>query len=114
MTNHLYYTLEDYDKKGSLKIDDFLTLAIELIKSVHDRHKNNQFFNHLSPSSILMSDDFQVKFVHQGVAHDIQKITPYISPEHIRNHQMHMNQASDIYILGVIFYELLLENYLYI
>lgn len=108
MTNHLYYTLEDYDKKGSLKIDDFLTLGIELIKGVHNRHKNNQFFNHLSPSSILMSDDFQIKFLDTSVSHDIQKMTPYISPEHIRNTQMHMNQASDIYILGVMFYELLL------
>lgn len=103
-----YYPLREYVQRHPLGIDTFLIFAIEITKCVHALHKKNIFFNYLSPSTIMINKDHQVK-ISKATSHtgDPEAIV-YISPEQVLKNEIHMNQSSDIYVLGIIFYEILL------
>jgi len=108
MKNNKYYPLYKYVKKKPLEIDTFLSLAIEICKSVHELHKQNLLFNNLTPTAILVSKEYQVKISKITSSGDADVTIDYMSPEQVLKESIYINQSSDIYVLGVIFYELLL------
>ena len=108
MKNSKYYPLNEYVKKKPLEIDIFLSIAIEICKSVHELRKQNLLFNNLTPSTILINKDHQVKISQVTSLDDADVTIDYMSPEQVLQDSTYINQSTDIYILGIIFYELLL------
>ena len=108
MTSNQYHSLNEYVKKKPLGIDTFLHIAIEICQSIYELHKQNVLFNHLTPSTILINKQDQVKISHISVMDDREVTLDYLSPEHALYDVTSINQSSDIYVLGIIFYELLI------
>jgi len=108
MTSSQHYPLNKYVKKKPLDIDTFLNMAIEICTSVHELHKKNQFFNHLSPSTILINKNHQVKISKVTSLDDADLTIDYMAPEQVLKDSTYINHSTDIYVLGIIFYELLL------
>ena len=108
MKSSQYYPVNEYVKKKPLDIDTFLDIAIEICKSVHELHKQNLLFNNLTPSTIMINKDHQVKISKATSSDDTAVTVDYMSPEQVLKDSTYINQSSDIYVLGIIFYELLL------
>ena len=107
MTSNQYHPLNEYAKKKPLDIDAFLHIAIGICQSMYELHTQNVLFNHLTPSTILINEQEQVKISHMTLLDDREVILDYMSPEHALYDVTSINQSSDIYVLGIIFYELL-------
>ncbi|UPT76789.1 diguanylate cyclase [Sulfurovum sp. XGS-02] len=108
MTSNQYHPLNEYVKKKPLDIDRFLHIAIEICQGIYALHKQNFLFNHLSPSTILINEKEEVKISHITLLDDREVTLDYLSPEHALHDLISINQSSDIYVLGIIFYELLI------
>lgn len=108
MTSINYHPLNEFVKKKPLDIDTFLSIAIEICKSVDNLHKQSSLFNNLKPSTIFINQDYQVKISKVTSLDDNDLTVDYMSPEQVLKDSMYINQSSDIYVLGIIFYELLL------
>ena len=107
--NNEYYQLRHYVKKNELDISMFLTLAIEICKKVHDLHKQNDTCNYLTTSNIWINNNKQIKIPNlDRVRNTPNKI--YSAPEQMLKDSKHINDATDIYVLGIIFYEILLDE----
>ena len=109
------------DKRG-LGIEARLRLFITVCSAVHRAHQNLIVHRDLKPSNILVTADGTPKLLDFGIAKllderqmmhtlavtqaDVRVMTPdHASPEQIRGEPI--TTASDIYVLGVLLYELL-------
>jgi diguanylate cyclase (GGDEF)-like protein len=108
MASSNYQPLNEYVKSHALDVDTFLDIAIYICQSVYELHRQNLLYNHLTPSNILISKENHVKIHHGTISDDNEEVLDYLSPEHALHDKTSINQSSDIYVLGVIFYELLL------
>jgi len=107
MKENPYYTLNEFVKTKSFDTDLFLSVALEICKSLEDLHSENSLFNHLSPSKILINDKHQVKIERVASSDDLGGVTVYSAPEELLQESIETDHISDIYTLGIIFYELL-------
>jgi len=107
MTTSKFLPLNEYIEKEPLEIDAFLNIAIEVCHNIYERHKENIFFNYLTPSTILINKQHQVQIAQFKESDDRESILDYLSPEHILQDFTSINRSSEIYVLGVIFYEIL-------
>ncbi len=106
MTSIKYHSLSDYVKNKPFDVDTFLSIAIEISKNVHTLHKQNVLFNNLTPSNIFINTHHQVKITKVTSLDDADVTIDYMSPEQVLRDSTYINQSSDIYVLGIIFYEL--------
>lgn len=121
----LYFTMEyvdgepitDYCFNHKLNISEKLQLIQQVCQAIEYAHKNLIVHLDLKPSNILVNAEGQVKLLDFGIAQALQDTEKegaqfftknYASPEQLR--QERLTTASDIYSLGLIFKELLLEN----
>ena len=114
-------TLKEKLKDGPLTIDKFLRLAIKLCNQVQNLHAGGALHNDLNPRNIIVSDDFEscdlIDFefgssienqeLHYEPLSSLMGTIEYISPEQTGRMNRKMDQRSDYYALGAIFYEIL-------
>lgn len=110
-------TLTDFCEKNRLTIPEKLRLFLKICAAVAYAHRNLVVHRDIKPSNILVTPDHEPKLLDFGLAKafeaDISKtqtnlraFTPaYASPEQING--KNITTASDVYSLGVIFYELI-------
>ncbi|MEZ4819422.1 MAG: protein kinase [Bdellovibrionota bacterium] len=121
--DHLFISMEHLQGKtlqfvlkqmGSIALHDFLGIASQLCHALIYAHKMQIIHRDIKPSNIMLLPQKQVKLMDFGIAKladmsnhiSIQRGTPkYTSPEQILGVQT--SKQSDIYSLGVVFYEML-------
>ena len=103
-------------QRGALEKKEALAIMDQLVSAVNEAHKNNIIHRDIKPQNVLIKDDGTVKIADFGIATvaDALQLTQtdtvlgsvhYLAPELARGESASMQ--SDIYSLGVCFYELL-------
>jgi serine/threonine protein kinase len=114
--------IDRYCDRHRLTIEQRLQLFLTVCSAVHRAHQHLIVHRDLKPSNILVTQDGTVKLLDFGIAKllderqlsqtlaltsaDVRLLTPdHASPEQIRGDRV--TTASDIYVLGVLLYEIL-------
>ncbi len=114
-------SLRHYLAGKSIKINKFLPLAIQVAQTLGEVHQNQIIHKDIKPSNIIISPDFQqVKItdfsmatrlsreVHQNSNTTVLEGTlAYISPEQTGRMNRDLDYRTDLYSLGITFYEML-------
>ncbi|NQE37608.1 serine/threonine protein kinase [Microcoleus asticus] len=114
-------SLKDHQAGKSIKIQKFLPLAIQVTKTIGEVHQNQIIHKDIKPSNIIIASDFQqVKItdfsmatrlsreVHQNSNGTVLEGTlAYISPEQTGRMNRDLDYRTDLYSLGITFYEML-------
>jgi len=106
-------------QRGAMDKDEALSIMEQLVSAVIVAHKNNIIHRDIKPQNVLVKDDGTVKITDFGIAtaKDAVQLTStdtvmgsvhYLAPELARGEVASMQ--SDIYSLGIVFYELLTGN----
>jgi predicted ATPase/signal transduction histidine kinase/predicted Ser/Thr protein kinase len=113
-------SLADFLEKESFSMEDFLKIAIKLSHIVGLVHDEGIIHKDINTKNILLTkqnDVFLIDFGiasrrdvvvnHQGSPEMLQGHLPYISPEQTGRMNRVVDFRSDLYSLGVVFYEML-------
>ncbi len=102
-------------QKPEMSFETKISIMIQVAEGVGCAHKEGILHRNLCPENIYVASDGCIKIRDFAIAHVLMKHLPhpgirwgepiYLSPEQIRNKKS--NARSDIFALGVIFYELL-------
>lgn len=113
--------------KGPLTIEEAMPLMLQISTGLSKAHQNNIIHRDLKPDNIFLipttKNRYIIKILDFGIAKNLESISAvkltnvadyfaspyYISPEHI-NGITALGPWSDIYTLGLIFYEMLSGN----
>jgi len=102
---------------GALNIQNFLSIALPLSYALAYAHQHHTIHRDIKPSNVMLLTNRRVKLMDFGISKitqfsdhkSIARGTPiYISPEQILGIQT--TKQSDLYSLGVVFYEMLSGN----
>jgi predicted ATPase/signal transduction histidine kinase len=121
--------LEDFGGKSlaeilaskRLSLGDFLTLAIQICAGISEIHAANIIHKDINPSNIVFNQETQqLKIMDFGIASDLAKeivilnhnqvlegTLAYISPEQTGRMNRSLDYRTDIYAMGVTFYQML-------
>ncbi len=127
--NNKHYIIMEYvrgrtlkqlvQQRGAMDKNEALSVMEQLVSAVIVAHKNNIIHRDIKPQNVLVKDDGTVKITDFGIAtaKDAVQLTQtdtvmgsvhYLAPELARGEAASMQ--SDIYSLGIVFYELLTGN----
>lgn len=113
-------SIDEFTEKQNLEIEECLKLFLKVCEAVSYAHRNLIIHRDIKPSNILVDKSGEPKLLDFGLAKifdekllDVSQtetafraFTPaYASPEQI--HGKNISTASDVYSLGIVFYELL-------
>ena len=101
-----FVLLKDRIQNGRIDLPSFLPIAIESCRHVYALHQQNRLHRHLSPSAIEVNASLEVK-ISEPISVAYSGTIPYIAPEQVVTGSKSINHSSEIYILGIIFYEML-------
>ncbi|MCB1192626.1 MAG: serine/threonine protein kinase [Leptospiraceae bacterium] len=108
-------------QNGKLSINDFLYIAINVLKALEEIHKNHIIHKDIKPHNIIYNKETnELEIIDFGSASLLSKETPninmanimegtlsYISPEQTGRMNRIVDYRTDFYSLGVTFYQLL-------
>lgn len=106
-------------KRGALDKQEAVDIMKQLVSALAHAHKNNVVHRDIKPQNVLIKDDGTVKLSDFGIAlaANAAQLTQadavlgsvhYLAPEIARGEQA--SEQSDVYALGIVFYELLCGN----
>ena len=114
-------TLADFLQRGRLELPVFLDLAIQLAEILGQLHSRQVIHKDIKPRNILVDARLRVQLIDFGIAVRLPRELPavhsggvlqgtlaYISPEQTGRMNRAIDHRSDLYSLGVTFYEMLL------
>lgn len=119
-------TLQAILREEPLSIPDAVNYATQILSALRHAHDNQIIHRDLKPANILIGDQRQLKIADFGLAkHSSVEASSgdeqtkegqvfgtmvYMSPEQARGAHSLLDQRSDLYAFGVIFYEMLTRN----
>ncbi|MCZ8345799.1 MAG: AAA family ATPase [Leptospiraceae bacterium] len=120
-------SLREYLKSHDVSVEVFFSIAIQLTDTLAKIHKKNIIHRDIKPHNIIVSlknysidrcfiTDFGISGVFQDESLDIynrqtiEGSLPYISPEQTGRMNLSVDYRSDIYSLGITFYEILTKT----
>jgi tetratricopeptide (TPR) repeat protein len=105
---------------GPLRQSEMLEIGVQLASALDEAHKQGVIHRDLKPANVALTPSQQVKVLDFGLARlladpaqsatesaadsNMAGTLPYLAPEQLRGAQP--DQRSDIYALGVVFYEM--------
>ncbi len=103
-------------KRGAVHLQEAIDIMLQLTSGVSHAHRNGIIHRDLKPQNILVTDSGILKIADFGIAsvQSFNQVTEsqtimgslhYLAPEIIRGEKA--TEQSDLYALGIIFYELL-------
>ena len=103
-------------QRGALCKEEAVSIMKQLVSAVAEAHRHNIIHRDIKPQNVLVKDDGTIKVVDFGIAlaQDALQLTQsdsvmgsvhYLAPEVARGEAA--TPQSDIYALGIVFYELL-------
>jgi serine/threonine-protein kinase len=106
------------NKEGALPVDRAERIALRICEALDYMHKRGIVHRDLKPENIMVNDRDEIKLIDFGIAmkEDARRLTfvnvssmlgtpDYIAPEQVQGKRG--DQRSDMYALGVMFYEML-------
>jgi serine/threonine-protein kinase len=106
------------NQDGKLPVDRAINLTLAICDALDYMHKHGVVHRDLKPENIMVDEQDRIKLIDFGIAmkEDARRLTyagpspllgtpDYISPEQVKGQRG--DQRSDIYALGIIFYEML-------
>ncbi|NQY99240.1 MAG: SpoIIE family protein phosphatase [Bdellovibrionales bacterium] len=112
-------TLEDLVEEGVMGFEDFFNLTIQIVEGIDHMHQVGYLHRDLKDQNIMIlgdQGDYKVKIIDLGFALDIEEsqtksgfagTLEYAAPEQLGLMKKPVDERSDLYSLGVIFYKLL-------
>ncbi len=115
-------TLKDLIVKGEIDLDRFFQIAIQLAETIAEMHRRNIIHKDINPTNIIVNlETAQVRLNDFGIAtrlsaeqprhlqhpHLLEGTIAYMSPEQTGRMNRDVDYRSDLYSLGVTFYEML-------
>jgi serine/threonine-protein kinase len=107
-----------FSREGKLPIDRAVNLTLAICDALDYMHKHGVVHRDLKPENIMVDAADRIKLIDFGIAmkEDARRLTfagpspllgtpDYISPEQVKGQRG--DQRSDIYALGILFYEML-------
>jgi serine/threonine-protein kinase len=100
------------DREGVLDSTVAINYVLQILRGVEHAHEAQILHRDLRPANVLVSETGQLKVTDFGISRFLEKShattvigsPPYMAPEHFRGKAV---LASDIYSVGVIFYQML-------
>jgi predicted ATPase/serine phosphatase RsbU (regulator of sigma subunit) len=113
--------LVETEGHGVISVSDFLSLAIQITEALGNIHAANIIHKDINPANIVWNQETnQLKIIDFGIASRLPRENPtlknpeqlegtlaYISPEQTGRMNRSLDYRTDLYSLGVTFYELL-------
>ena len=113
-------TLKEHIKKNKPGMEQFITLAIGIAKGLAAIHGQNIIHKDINPANIVwnsktgslkiidfnIASQFDIKLSYLGNPEKLHGTLPYISPEQTGRMNRRVDQRTDLYSLGVTFYEM--------
>ncbi len=111
--------IDDYCRANNCSIDKKIALFEQVLEAIRHAHENLVIHRDLKPGNILVDENGNVKILDFGISKLLEEeneisltqtgahlLTPqYAAPEQIRSENI--TTATDLYALGIVFYELL-------
>lgn len=100
------------DREKTLDVPRALNFVAQILKGVEHAHENQVLHRDLRPANVLVSESGTAKVADFGTSRFLEKShattvigsPPYMAPEHFQGRAV---LASDIYSVGVMFYQML-------
>ncbi|XXT25310.1 AAA family ATPase [Sorangium sp. So ce429] len=106
--------------RGELEVDGFLNGAILMADALADIHRRGLIHGDIRPRNVLLGEGGQIKLTGFGVESIVTRereaiygrevlseVLPYTSPEQTGRMNRSVDYRTDLYSLGVVFYEIL-------
>jgi predicted ATPase/signal transduction histidine kinase/tRNA A-37 threonylcarbamoyl transferase component Bud32 len=117
-------TIKETLRESALSVQQFLDLSILITKGLISIHEQNIVHKDINPGNIIwnaqtnslkiidfnIASKFDFKIVHLGNPENLQGTLAYISPEQTGRMNHSVDQRSDLYSLGITFYEMLTNS----
>ncbi len=110
-------SLDTLLKENTLNITHFLSISIKLASIIQQLHSRQMIHKHIHPANVLIRmKPFEVKLTGQDTTHNDKNIllpgplAHYISPEQTGRLNRDVDKRSDLYSLGVLFYQMLTQS----
>ncbi|SFK89279.1 helix-turn-helix transcriptional regulator [Brevibacillus centrosporus] len=113
-------SLKAYLQKGRLTLPAFFRIAIQLSQILMDMHRHGVVHKDLKPDNIIINEQSEqvsiIDFSHaiwlkenrkSYLVQSLEGSLPYMSPEQTGRMNRAVDSRSDLYSLGIIFYEML-------
>ncbi|WP_372367455.1 protein kinase [Candidatus Uabimicrobium sp. HlEnr_7] len=113
-------TLKDYLLKNDINVKNKITLMKKIVDTIAYAHKQKILHRDLKPSNIIMDVCGEPRIMDFGLAKltnisrksitksgDVIGTPKYMSPEQAQGYTRKIDEQSDVYALGAIFYEIL-------
>lgn len=112
--------VDDYCRANNCSVNEIINLFEQMLEAVRYAHENLIIHRDLKPDNILINNSGKVKILDFGISKLLKEegedstpstkearlLTPkYAAPEQIR--QEYIKTSTDVYALGVVFYELI-------
>lgn len=113
------------EDQGPIPPEKAILIFRQILDACSYMHKHNLFHRDLAPDNIMLKPSGRVKIIDFGIAKDIEETIvsgktvagflvgkpKYMSPEQIQG--IKINHLTDIYSLGVVYFEMLTGKYCY-
>jgi predicted ATPase/signal transduction histidine kinase len=109
-------SLRDFSSGSPLAMEPFYTIAMRITEALGNVHRHGVFHRNLSADNVLVCPSGEIELIDFGLATDKVEVPSkggqpsgdldYISPEQTGRTGQWVDHRTDLYSLGVIFYEL--------